>query len=195
LLIAGSAFVISGLSKLQAPERFAGTVRRVFYLIRLRIDRSRAKVFAVGLSLTETMMGAALILGFHADIAAGVLIGLLVMFSGISLFAGAKSLYIPCNCFGGHDEGALGLKTLLRSLLLLGVISIYLAGADQSPGWSASTTKSLSQITIVGGCLVLASWLFRLPAFARMVKERRQFDPAELERSRFRSTSANRGNA
>lgn len=167
----------------------------MFYLIRLRIDRSRAKLFAVGLSLTETMMGAALIVGFHAHIAAAVLIALLVMFSGISLFAGAKNLYIPCNCFGGHDEGALGLKTLLRSLLLLGVISMYLVGADQSAGWSTSMTKSVSQIMIVGGCLVLASWLFRLPSFARMVKERRQFDPADLERLRFRSTSGNRGSA
>lgn len=194
-LTAGSAFVISGFSKLRAMQRFVGTVRRVFSLTRLHIDRSTAKVLGLALSLTELTMGAALVTGFHAVIAAAVLVGLLLLFSFISLFVTTRSLYIPCNCFGGRDGGELGVATLVRSLLLISVISIYLAGHDESSNWSTSMTRSASQLMIAAGTLMLASWLFRIPGIAQLVEARRAFDPADDERSRFRSVSADRGGA
>lgn len=124
-LLLGMIFLVSSVSKVSAPRRFANT------LIAFRlIPNSWAQPFAIILIGAEAIIAALLLIGWQSRISAGLCGFLLVIFTvaiGLNIIRGRTDL--ECGCFGLRHAQQVNFNLVGRNVLLLSMaICIMLWG-------------------------------------------------------------------
>jgi uncharacterized membrane protein YphA (DoxX/SURF4 family) len=112
--ILGILFIWAALAKIGDLAGFASQVHN-FRLMPRQIEN----LFAMTLPWVELLAGVALVLNQVPRAANLVLGSLLVVFLVAIVSALLRKLDIECGCFGTHDAGSTGWKTLARDLAFL----------------------------------------------------------------------------
>ncbi len=122
--LAGSVFLMAGLSKLGTADALASTIRKY----RLT-PRWSDRVLARFLPLLELALAASLILGFGLRAAAAIGAILVALFSFAAATAIARRIDVDCDCFGILYRERIGRTTLIRDAALT-AMCVVVAVAD-----------------------------------------------------------------
>jgi uncharacterized membrane protein YphA (DoxX/SURF4 family) len=136
-LIVGGMFVYAAWSKVLEPAGFAMSVRG--YKI---IPFALSNLFALGVSWTELIAGAMLILGIFTRKAAGAIAILLVLFIIAIITVIVRGMVVDCGCFGNEGGSSTSWILVIRNLALLfacflimryndGFLSLFAGRRDQ----------------------------------------------------------------
>lgn len=162
-LVLGGVFVWSGAAKLLSPRR---TVQAIadFQLLRSP-DRRHALVLAG----SEVGVGVALVLGDQLTFVFGVASVMLGVFSFAVARALRRGASFSCFCFGAEAE--LSYRTLLRNLLLLGLVTVLLTAGTDAVRLSVPVGDALGILAVtvstLAGLLVAA----QIPSLLRWNSE------------------------
>ncbi|HEX6230963.1 MAG TPA: MauE/DoxX family redox-associated membrane protein [Actinomycetota bacterium] len=112
-------FLLAGLSKASAPERFQETVRAY----RVLPDRW-ARPVALWLPRVEIASALLLAIGLAQALVAGAVILLLVAFTGAILVNLVRRVEMECGCFGVGRRGRIGPLSIARNIILIGAATV-----------------------------------------------------------------------
>jgi putative oxidoreductase len=183
-LVLGAVFLVAALPKLRRPRAFRDSV--VAYEI---LPTSVATAVSAILIPLELILGIAfptgLLLAIALPLATG-LIGVFLVAVGVNLRRGRR---IACGCFGNGRE-PISSRTLLRLLLLLGIVLLLIAyPAGQSPMPSlnslardeASRSFLIQRAWLAAVLALLAAWLLNLPEFLLVFRRMVPSGPSPAE--------------
>lgn len=143
-LFLGGMFVYAAWSKVLEPAGFAMSVRG--YKI---IPFALSNLFALGVSWTELVAGAMLILGVFTRKAAGAIAILLVMFIVAIAMVIVRGMTVDCGCFGSEGGSSTSWLLIVRNLALLTAAYLIMRYNDGFlslfPGVRRGTEKRLSE--------------------------------------------------
>lgn len=147
----GGIFLISSLTKIAAPGRFATNVKQYRVL-----PGPLATAFGYALPYVEATAALALISGHYGREAAVVIATLLTVFMIAVGAAMARRIHLSCSCFGLLYEERVGWSTLARDAVLLGMaLGIMVFGGDElGPPVLLDTSVSPMYVGRVAGALV-----------------------------------------
>ena len=166
----GVTFLLASAAKAQELDEFA----RVLEQSRI-VDRSRARLLAIAITVVESSVGVLLVSGLLLDLAMVAATVLLTFFSVFVLWGIVKRANIVCGCFGRLSDGRITWSTLFRNVLLL-LISVA-ALMTKAPSWwpkqfsgSDYAAGTMYALTVAGGVYLTLVYLrtstlfFRMPA-------------------------------
>jgi uncharacterized membrane protein YphA (DoxX/SURF4 family) len=130
----GSLFIFSGILKVVDLETF----RRALDAFAI-LPPSTLTIAALSISLLECILGALVVAGIRPREAATGLLFLLIVFTAVVALKIAEGTAIQCGCFGSLDSSPIGIWTLVRNLVLLGIGALVLS----SPHIPTTTTSRL----------------------------------------------------
>ncbi|HZD80022.1 MAG TPA: MauE/DoxX family redox-associated membrane protein [Actinomycetota bacterium] len=107
-------FLLAGLSKASAPERFAQTLGTYHVL-----PERWARPVALWLPRIEVTSGLLLALGLAQALFAGAVFLLLVAFTGAILVNLVRGVEMECGCFGVGRGGRIGPPSIARNIILI----------------------------------------------------------------------------
>jgi len=143
-LFLGGMFVYAAWSKVIEPAGFAMSVRG--YKI---IPFALSNLFALGVSWTELVAGAMLILGVFTRKAAGAIAILLVMFIVAISMVIARGMAVDCGCFGSEGGSSTSWILIVRNVALLAAAYLIMRYSDGFlslfPGVRRETNRRLSE--------------------------------------------------
>jgi uncharacterized membrane protein YphA (DoxX/SURF4 family) len=121
-LVVGGAFVVAGVLKIAAPEKFALDVGNYRLL-----PHELTNLVAILLPWVEALAGILLLVGLWLRPAAVVITGMTVMFLVVIVSALARGLNIECGCFGTVGGKYVGLTNLAidSTLLCLAALLVW----------------------------------------------------------------------
>jgi hypothetical protein len=114
----GLTFLASGLLKLLDPVGTGLIVSEYFKFFRLGMLQGAAKAVGMGLSLLESVVGAALITGIYRKTTAVVTSLMIAFFTSVTVILWLANPEMDCGCFGEAIHLTHG-QTLVKNLILL----------------------------------------------------------------------------
>jgi uncharacterized membrane protein YphA (DoxX/SURF4 family) len=162
----GFVFLSASIPKLLAPAQFARAVRN-YRLLPPRLNEP----VAAWLPRLELTLAVALLLGFAARVAAGLLAAMLIVFAAAVAINLARGREIDCGCLTtpsprrigwGLVAGDLGLAAMAGSVAVADpdALSLLPLGADSSLlGNETGLALAITAALLVLGHLVVSSWL------------------------------------
>jgi uncharacterized membrane protein YphA (DoxX/SURF4 family) len=142
-LFLGGMFVFAAWDKVLEPAGFAMSVRG--YKI---IPFALSNLFALGVSWTELVAGAMLILGIFTRKAAGAIAILLVMFIVAIAMVVVRGMAVDCGCFGSEGGSSASWLLIVRNCALLAASYLVMRYNDGFmglfPGVRRETNRRLS---------------------------------------------------
>ncbi len=166
-LILAGIFLTSTLGKLRGFDDFLVTMQTLIGRYRLGSalawcvlcwEGSLAFLFASGVAPAFASVGGA---------------SLLLIFGGVAAVTARSGRTIPCRCFGGSNE-YLGIRTIVRALLLSGLVLIYwwsFPSREQGvwPMWPGFEMVGYSVILAIS-MLLLGRWLLNVDLIVRAAR-------------------------
>lgn len=150
--IVGLVFLVAGVgkarSRYQLPAVMMSLGVRSPTLIRLG---------SLGIPTLEIVAGLALVLGVQVDLALGIVIGMLALFTGVltvNLVSGKK---FDCHCFGDFGGGPTTWWSVVRNVVLTGVAE-YILLSTRHQEYSVvlhAGSMIIAIACIIGGRMIL----------------------------------------
>lgn len=166
--IVGLTFLGSAFGKVLAPALFFDSLRD-FKLL----PSSSVNHVGMLLIVVEGVIAFAYLSGSLLQPAGILALVLLFCFLLVTSLALKRGLHIKCSCFGAGDTEPLSASTIVRIVVLAGVVLILLARSSELDGWLA-TAYSGQQILLALTCAVLAqmlaSWLLAIPDLVQLIR-------------------------
>jgi uncharacterized membrane protein YphA (DoxX/SURF4 family) len=145
--ITGGVLLIAGVAKARAMSEFVATIQ----LFRI-VPRQPSKMVARLIVGLEVIVGTCLLAGISVQLAVVVAVVLFSVFVLVILINLVRHNIFDCNCFGPYFKQKIGIRVLIRNLLLI--------------------TLCIWTLKFYNGYLALESWL---PD--RMTTQNRSFGP------------------
>ena len=124
-LCVGGVFVVSGLGKLADREGTVAAVSRYPFL-----PRGSGRLLGWAVPYLELVIGAMLVLGLLARVAAVGAVLLFVVFTALVVYDLTRGQQQSCHCFGRISAERLTPVAVVRNLLLLGLSALVAVGFD-----------------------------------------------------------------
>lgn len=118
-------FLFAGIAKARNLPEFATTIQ-LFRLVPRQLSNGLAHTIAI----MEIAVGACLLAGVWTQWAARLAAVLLIIFIVITLLSVIRHNILNCNCFGPYFKERIGLKLIVRNVLLLMLTLIVLVFYD-----------------------------------------------------------------
>jgi putative oxidoreductase len=122
-LLVGALFILAAVGKIEHPKRFAEEIR-AYKLAPIAITNGMAYT----LPWTELVVGGLLVFGVWRREARLLTAAMLIVFTGVKLYAALSGLKIECGCFSGFTaewtkwlEGPVG---IVLNIVLLGLLAL-----------------------------------------------------------------------
>lgn len=149
----GATFLLSGLIKLSN--------RRAFLLDVLGygvLPVSAARLYARVIPWLEAVAGSLVLVGIGQRLGAAVLLLLLASFAVAVSTNVAHGRRFPCRCFGSWATEQIGIVTLVRIAVLIGLAAYMIRASPSTVRTASQSTDDLGAI-LVGVFLIIVAYL------------------------------------
>jgi uncharacterized membrane protein YphA (DoxX/SURF4 family) len=176
----GGVCLLAGIEKLRAPRAFFDGVAQYRLL-----PREFARATGIALIGAELLIGALLVSGLVATLAAVGAIALFAVFAAALAVSLARSNRAPCHCFGASDEEKISPVALVRALALLGLAVSVLV-------FALGDTRGVPGDAVVPGLLMAAALVAAtrlsglIPLVWSFFRAQAQMGPTPTRRISFR---------
>lgn len=161
IFIIGTVFFISGLLKMMDPVGTGLIVEEYLKFLHLGGLRPVSGFLGTAISLFEALTGAALLTGVWRKIVSLITIGLLGLFTVLTIILCIYNPSMDCGCFGEAIH-LTHFQSLLKNLILLALWAVaFLPTATELPGRMKYVRFGIAAVSLVG---FMVFFQFNLPA-------------------------------
>lgn len=157
-VVLGTVFLMAGLAKMRLGRAFIGDVRQ--YRI---LPGPLAAAYALAVPWLEVGSALLLLTGFWMRLGAAVILALLATFVLATALAMARRMNLTCSCFGLLYRERVGVGTVSRDLVLVGLAAQILLGeggiALTQVTAGAFRVADGAQLALIAAVIVFSCWV------------------------------------
>jgi hypothetical protein len=184
-LATGGLLAWAALEKARRPSRFVKAVEAYRVLPHFVVAPAAILVVAA-----EFVVGAAMLLNLAPIVAASFAAALFGLFAAAITLNLLRRNVVPCHCFGSANAEPIGLATLVRASVLLGLsVGVLVLAVVREPEWPPAAPAAISVAFISASAALVIRWLTLVPLAVGFLRASAVIPPSRLRRVSYKHQS------